>query len=151
MKTLSITEIHGMHGPTDSSKIVTFSDGKKYESGIMPHSQRMGWDCSLRLLSSQRTVTSPLRRRMVLEHLGLESAVTRKERTHVDNLRRALRKYGYRLQKSYVSKLPHEANHGGYQVQNGDGEIAIGHWYSATLEQVEAFLAAKAAEFRVGG
>lgn len=150
MKSLSITEMQSIDGPIlDSHYFVAFSDGREYEVEISDCSN--GFDCTLRMLSSQRTVTSLLRRRMVLEHLGLESAVTRLEKSHAGNLRRSLRKYGYKLRKSHASKYPHEYNQGGYLVTSCGGVTMLGPCFSATLEQVEEFLAARAAEFKADG
>lgn len=154
MKTLSIIETRKAPSRCEQDDIdgirrvvVLFSDGKEYGAALIPDTN--GWDCSLRLLSTSRTVTSHLRRRMVLEHLGLKSAITPARTTLVNNLRRSLLRYGLKLSKSHAWKYPTAANRGGYKVTNSGGLIVLGWNYDATLRDVEELLAAKVAEFRV--
>lgn len=143
---LKVSEVHYPFG-LEKFSIVKFSDGKQYEACV--NDTGNGWDCVLRLPSG-KNVTSRLRRKLVLDHLGLAPSIERLEKTRVDNMRRSLRKYGYKLSKSHASKYPHAANRGGYMVTNGN-QVVLGPWYDATLEHVEELLAEKAAEFRVDG
>ena len=67
----------------------------------------------------------------------------------IDTLRIYARKYGYKLRSSRIRKYTTRANQGGFQIANGAGQVVLGPTFDLTLDDVERFLLAKAAECTV--